>query len=75
MSAEARLKLRNGPSEGVSVNAIVVSVLEEFFKHLKKSQSAPGRTAAGGFGLTGDSCELTRSMQGSWTIQVVKTRN
>jgi hypothetical protein len=37
VSAEARLKLKEW-AEGVSVYAIVVSVLEEFFKRLKKSK-------------------------------------
>ena len=51
VGAEARLKLKEwAEAEGVSVNAIVVSVLEEFFKRLKKSKSAKGRTAVG------DSC-------------------
>lgn len=37
---EARVALREwAESEGVSINAIVVSVLEEFFKHLKKSKA------------------------------------
>jgi hypothetical protein len=40
VGAEARLKLKEwAETEGVSVNAIVVSVLEEFFKHLKKSKA------------------------------------
>ena len=40
VGAEARLKLKDwAEAEGVSVNAIVVSVLEEFFKRLKKSKA------------------------------------
>ena len=40
MVDEARLKLKEwAEAEGVSVNAIVVSVLEEFFKRLKKSKA------------------------------------
>ena len=40
VGAEARLKLKEwAEAEGVSVNAIVVSVLEEFFKRLKKSKA------------------------------------
>lgn len=38
VDAEARLKLKEW-AEGVSVNAIVVSVLEEFFKHHKKGKA------------------------------------
>jgi hypothetical protein len=37
---EARTKLKEwAEAEGVSVNAIVVSVLDEFFKRLKKSKA------------------------------------
>jgi hypothetical protein len=40
VGAEARLNLKEwAEAEGVSVNAIVVSVLEEFFKRLKKSKA------------------------------------
>jgi len=40
VGAEARLTLKVwAEAEGVSVNAIVVSVLEEFFKHLKKGKA------------------------------------
>jgi hypothetical protein len=40
VGAEARIALRDwAEAEGVSVNAIVVSVLDEFFKHLKKSKA------------------------------------
>jgi len=40
VGAEARAKLKEwGEIEGVSVNAIVVSLLEEFFKRLKKSKA------------------------------------
>ena len=40
VGSEARLKLKEwAEAEGVSVNAIVVSVLEEFFKRLKKSKA------------------------------------
>src|ERR1035437_7002767 len=40
VGAEARLALKEwAEAEGVSVNAIVVSVLEEFFKRLKKSKA------------------------------------
>jgi hypothetical protein len=40
VGAEARLKLKEWAEvEGVSVNAIVVSVLEEFFKRLKKRKA------------------------------------
>ena len=40
VGAEARLALKEwAESEGVSVNAIVVSVLEEFFKRLKKNKA------------------------------------
>jgi hypothetical protein len=38
LGAEARLALKEwAEAEGVSVNAIVVSFLEQFFKRLKKS--------------------------------------
>ena len=40
VGSEARLALKEwAEKEGVSVNAIVVSVLEEFFKRLKKSKA------------------------------------
>jgi hypothetical protein len=40
VGAEARLALKEwAEAEGVSVNAIVVSFLEEFFKRLKKSKA------------------------------------
>jgi hypothetical protein len=40
VGAEVRLALKEwAEAEGVSVNAIVVSVLEEFFKLLKKSKA------------------------------------
>ena len=40
VGAEARAKLKEwAEAEGVSVNAIVVSVLDEFFNHLKKSSA------------------------------------
>jgi hypothetical protein len=40
VGAEARTALKEwADSEGVSINAIVVSVLEEFFKRLKKSKA------------------------------------
>jgi hypothetical protein len=40
VGAEARSVIRAwAEEEGVSVNAIVVSVLEEFFKRLKKSKA------------------------------------
>jgi len=40
VGAEARAALREwAESEGVSINAIVVSVLEEFFKRLKRSKA------------------------------------
>ena len=40
VGAEARTALREwAEDEGVSVNAIVVSVLEEFFKRLRKSKA------------------------------------
>jgi hypothetical protein len=40
VGAEARLKLKEwAEAEGVSINAIVVSVLEEFFKRHKKSKT------------------------------------
>jgi hypothetical protein len=40
VGAEARAVLKEWvESEGVSVNAIVVSVLEEFFKRLKRSKA------------------------------------
>jgi hypothetical protein len=40
VGAEARTKLKEwAEAEGVSVNAIVVSVLDEFFKQLKKSKA------------------------------------
>ena len=40
LSREARLKLKEwAEAERVSVNAIIVSVLEEFFKQLKKGQA------------------------------------
>jgi hypothetical protein len=40
VGAEARTRLKEwAEAEGVSVNAIVVSVLEEFFKRLKRSKA------------------------------------
>ena len=40
VGAEARLTLKEwAEAEGVSVNAIVVSILEEFFKRIKKSET------------------------------------
>jgi hypothetical protein len=40
VGADARLALKEwAETEGVSVNAIVVSVLEEFFKRVKKSKA------------------------------------
>jgi hypothetical protein len=40
VGAQARLTLKEwAEAEGVSVNAIVVSLLEEFFKQLKKSKA------------------------------------
>jgi hypothetical protein len=40
VGAEARAKLKEwAKAEGVSVNAIVVSVLDEFFARLKKSKA------------------------------------
>ena len=40
VGAEARTKLKEwAEAEGISVNAIVVSVLDEFFKRLKKSKA------------------------------------
>ena len=40
VGTEARVKLNEwAEAESVSVNAIVVSVLDEFFKHLKKSKA------------------------------------
>jgi hypothetical protein len=40
VGSEARLALKEwAEEEGVSVNAIVVSVLEEFFKRLKRSKA------------------------------------
>jgi hypothetical protein len=40
VGAEARLALKEwAEAEGVSVNAIVISVLQEFFKRLKKSKA------------------------------------
>ena len=40
VGAEARIALKEwAEAEGVSINAIVVSVLEEFFKRLKKSKA------------------------------------
>ncbi|MGB0064083.1 MAG: hypothetical protein WBP85_06510 [Terracidiphilus sp.] len=40
VGAEARTKLKErAEAEGVSVNAIVVSVLDDFFKRLKKSKA------------------------------------
>jgi len=40
VGAEARTKLKNwAEAEGVSVNAIVVSLLDVFFKRLKKSKA------------------------------------
>jgi hypothetical protein len=40
VGAEARTKLKEwAEAEGVSVNAIVVSLLDEFFKRLKKSKA------------------------------------
>ena len=48
IGAEARTALREwAEQEGVSVNAIVVSVLEEFFKRLKRSKALTGRATAG----------------------------
>ena len=40
VGAEARTKLKEwAEAEGMSVNAIIVSVLDEFFKRLKKSKA------------------------------------
>jgi hypothetical protein len=40
VGAEARIALKEwAEAEGVSINAIVVSILEEFFKRLKKSKA------------------------------------
>jgi hypothetical protein len=40
VGAEARAKLKNwAEAEGVSVNAVVVSLLDEFFARLKKSKA------------------------------------
>jgi hypothetical protein len=40
VGAEARTKLKDwAEAESVSVNAIVVSLLDEFFAHLKKSKA------------------------------------
>ncbi len=40
VGAEARLALKKwAEAEGVSINAIVVSVLEHFFKHLRRSKA------------------------------------
>ena len=39
VGAEARALLRAWSEEGVSVNAIVVSVLEHFFKRLQRSKA------------------------------------
>jgi hypothetical protein len=40
VGAQARLTLKEwAEAEGVSVNAVVVSVLEEFFKRLKRSKA------------------------------------
>ena len=40
VGVQARLKLKKwAEAEGVSVNAVVVSVLEDFFKHLKKNKA------------------------------------
>jgi hypothetical protein len=40
VGAQARLTLKEwAEAEGVSVNAIIVSILEEFFKRLKKSKA------------------------------------
>ena len=40
VGAEARIALKEwAEAEGVSINAIVVSILEEFFKRLKKSNA------------------------------------
>jgi hypothetical protein len=40
VGADARIALKEwAETEGVSINAIVVSVLEEFFKRLKKSKA------------------------------------
>jgi len=40
VGAEARTKLKEwAEAEGMSVNAIVISVLDEFFKRLKKSKA------------------------------------
>ena len=40
VGAEARIALKEwAEAEGVSINAIVVSILEEFFKRLKKSKT------------------------------------
>lgn len=37
---DARVKLRNwAETQGVSVNSVVVSILEEFFKQLRKSRA------------------------------------
>jgi hypothetical protein len=40
IGSEARIKLREwGKAESVSINAVVVSMLEEFFKRLRRSRA------------------------------------
>jgi hypothetical protein len=40
IGSDARVKLRKwAETQGVSINSVVVSMLEEFFKHLRKSRA------------------------------------
>ena len=60
VGAEARTALREwAEEEGVSVNAIVVSVLEEFFKRLKRAKPF-GRSYGWRFARGADSCRASR---------------
>ena len=60
VGAEARTALREwAEEEGVSVNAIVVSVLEEFFKTPQEEQSPKRGTAGWRSAQGGDSCSST----------------
>ncbi len=54
VGAEARTKLKDwAEAESVSVNAIVVSLLDEFFARLKKSKGAARGTASGASSASG----------------------
>jgi hypothetical protein len=62
VGSEARLALKEwAEEEGVSVNAILVSVLEEFFKRLKKSKALREELRLEEFGHGVASCRAISS--------------